>query len=105
MISNIVLALGFTSYFTQYPMIDAIHTIWVVFVGTLLAMVLIALCSKQVRNKLKKEMSKDKEEIQQIKAIMYLVMFFATGHVILGVMWFVVCGICLELERACKTKK
>ena len=105
MIANIVLALGFTSYFTQYPMIAAIHVIWLVFVGTLLTMALIALCSKQVRNELKKEMSKDKKGIQQTKAVIYLVMFFATGHVVLGVMWFAICGICLELEKACKTKK
>lgn len=105
MIANIVLALGFTSYFTQYPMIAAIHTIWLVFVGALLTTALIALCSKQVRNELKKDMSKDKRDIQKIKAVMYLVMFFASGHVVLGVMWFAVCGICLELDNACKTKK
>lgn len=105
MTSNIVLALGFTSYFTQYPMIAAIHAIWMAFVGALLIMILIALGSKKVRNELKKEISKDKKSIIQTKAIMFLVMFFATGHVILGVMWFAVCGIYLELEKACKTKK
>lgn len=105
MIANIILALGFTSYFTQYPMIAAIHIIWVAFVGALLTLILIALGSKKVRDGVKKEMNKESNEILQIEAIMFLVMFFATGHVILGIVWFVICAICVELEKSRKSKK
>ena len=86
-------------------MIAAIHVIWVAFVGALLTLILIALGSKKVRDGVKKEMNKESNEILQIEAIVFLIMFFATGHVILGNLWFVICTICLELENARKLKK